>query len=90
MAYMYILHSRKLNKYYVGACTNLERRLYEHNIGHSKFTSLGVPWVLILKEEFENLVSAKKRFRYQTEKIQNLHRGVSQKINFPILALFNL
>lgn len=61
MAYMYILHSQKLNKYYVGACTNLERRLYEHNIGHSKFTSLGIPWKLILKEEFEDLVSAKKR-----------------------------
>lgn len=61
MAFMYILHSRKLNKYYVGACTNLERRIYEHNIGHSKFTSLGVPWEIIFKEEFEDLVSAKKR-----------------------------
>lgn len=35
---MYILYAEKLNKYYVGACTDLERRLYEHNIGHSKFT----------------------------------------------------
>ncbi|WP_407640574.1 GIY-YIG nuclease family protein [Algoriphagus boritolerans] len=23
----------------------MDRRLYEHNLGHSKFTSTGVPWV---------------------------------------------
>ena len=38
---MYILYSPKLDKHYVGACTDLERRLYEHNIGYSKFTALG-------------------------------------------------
>ncbi|MFM9910695.1 MAG: GIY-YIG nuclease family protein, partial [Chitinophagaceae bacterium] len=44
MPYTYILFSAKLNKYYVGACINLERRFYEHNIGHSKFTRPGIPW----------------------------------------------
>jgi hypothetical protein len=39
MASVYILFSEKLNKFYVGACIDLERRFYEHNIGHSKFTS---------------------------------------------------
>ena len=61
MAFMYILHSEKLGKYYVGACTDLPRRFYEHNIGHSKFTSLGVPWILVYKEEFVELKLAKKR-----------------------------
>ena len=61
MPYMYILYSEKLNKYYIGSCTNMERRLYEHNIGHSKFTSLGTPWVVVYKEEFQLLVDAKKR-----------------------------
>ncbi len=61
MAYMYILYSRKLDKYYVGACVDLERRLYEHSIGHSKFTSLGVPWILKYTEEFPDLYSAKRR-----------------------------
>jgi predicted GIY-YIG superfamily endonuclease len=32
----------------------MERRLYEHNIGHSKFTSLGTPWKLLYTEEFFN------------------------------------
>jgi putative endonuclease len=61
MPCMYILFSEKLNKFYIGACIDIERRLYEHNIGHSKFTSLGVPWKLVYSEEFTNLAEAKKR-----------------------------
>ena len=61
MPYTYILFSEKLNKYYVGACTDLERRLYEHNIGHSKYTNTGMPWVLVYKENFETLLLAKQR-----------------------------
>ena len=43
----------------MGACINLERRLYEHNIGHSKFTSTGMPWELKFTKEFETLQEAK-------------------------------
>ncbi len=60
MAWVYILYSKKIDKYYVGACTDLDRRLYEHNLGHSKFTSTGVPWELVYKEEWVDLVSAKQ------------------------------
>ncbi len=58
---MYILYSEKLAKYYVGACTDLQRRLYEHNIGHSKFTSTGIPWKLVYREDFDELITAKRR-----------------------------
>ena len=61
---MYILFSYKLDKYYVGACIDLTRRLYEHNIGHSKYTSLGIPWQLVYKEEFSSLTEAKRRESY--------------------------
>ena len=61
MPYIYILYSEKLNKYYVGSCVNLERRLYEHNIGHSKFTSLGIPWKIVYTEELETEQWARKR-----------------------------
>ena len=61
MPFTYIIYSEKLDKYYTGACTDLERRLYEHNIGHSKFTSLGVPWILKYSETFSTLQLAKKR-----------------------------
>ena len=61
MPYVYILYSERLNKFYVGACTDLNRRLYEHNISHSKFTSTGVPWILKYEEKFDSLPLAKKR-----------------------------
>jgi putative endonuclease len=64
MPHCYILYSEKLNKYYIGACTDLERRIYEHNIGHSKFTKLGMPWDLKYSEEFETLQEAKQREMY--------------------------
>jgi putative endonuclease len=61
LAFFYILHSQKLGKYYLGACSNLQRRLYEHNIGHSKFTSTGIPWTLVYSEQFIDLKEAKSR-----------------------------
>ncbi|MEO8819963.1 MAG: GIY-YIG nuclease family protein [Ginsengibacter sp.] len=61
MPYTYILFSEKINKYYIGACINIERRLYEHNTGHSKFTSTGIPWTLKYSEFFETLNEAKRR-----------------------------
>jgi len=61
MPFIYILYSSRLNKYYVGACTDLERRLHEHQIGHSKFTSTGIPWILKHTEEYSSLAEAKKR-----------------------------
>jgi putative endonuclease len=61
MPCMYILYSKKLDKYYIGACIDMNRRLYEHNIGHSKFTSLGMPWELVYTEQFESLAEAKAR-----------------------------
>ncbi len=55
MPFTYILYSKKINKYYVGACTDMQRRLYEHNIGHSKFTKTGMPWQIVYTEEFPTL-----------------------------------
>ena len=39
----------------------MERRLYEHNIGHSKFTATGIPWELKYTEAYPTLQEAKKR-----------------------------
>ena len=43
-----------------GACTDLERRLYKHNIGHSKFISTGMPWVLQYTKVFDTLPEAEQ------------------------------
>ncbi len=57
----YILFSTKLNKYYIGSTSDIERRLAEHKRGKEKFTSTGVPWVLVHTEQFIVLKDARKR-----------------------------
>ncbi|MBU3822655.1 GIY-YIG nuclease family protein [Flavobacteriaceae bacterium XHP0103] len=44
---VYILFSESLNKYYVGQTSDLEKRLKTHNCGGKKYTSKGIPWVLV-------------------------------------------
>ena len=61
MPHTYILFSEKLNKYYVGSTTDIERRIEEHNRGKEKFTKTGMPWVIVYSEEFEILANARQR-----------------------------
>ena len=60
-AFVYILFSKTLNKYYVGSTPDLDRRIAEHNRGKEKFTKTGVPWILVYKEVFEELKQARQR-----------------------------
>ncbi|MEL6831955.1 MAG: GIY-YIG nuclease family protein [Bacteroidota bacterium] len=51
MYYVYILHSLKLDKFYVGQTEYLpSERLDQHNNSHFsiQFTKSGVPWTLFL------------------------------------------
>ena len=41
MYHTYIIFSEKLNKFYVGATEDLDRRLVEHNTGRSPYTKTG-------------------------------------------------
>jgi len=59
--YCYILYSAKLNKYYVGSTSDMERRLFDHNRGKEKFTRTGMPWELVYAEPFEELAMARRR-----------------------------
>ena len=61
LSYCYILYSVKLNKYYVGSTSDLDRRLHDHNRGKEKFTRTGMPWNLVYAEPFEELTMARKR-----------------------------
>ncbi len=61
MWYIYILRSLKNNRVYTGSTNNLERRLMEHNSGHSKYTSLTRPFELIYKEDFTTRLEARQR-----------------------------
>jgi len=73
---VYILYSKKLNRFYVGETKHLEIRLVQHNKGESQYTSVGIPWTLIWS------TSKPTRFAAKTleQKIKHLSR--IRKVNF--------
>ncbi len=64
MYYVYVLYSKKLNKRYIGYCTDLKRRLSYHNSGNSKFTSGGIHWNLVFYEAFISKKDAMKEEKF--------------------------
>lgn len=64
MYYVYILHSTKLNKYYVGSTADLRVRLKEHNSGRVPFTARGLPWRLVFYEAFVQKADATREERF--------------------------
>lgn len=63
MFYLYILHSSKTDRYYVGHTANLGDRLMRHNQGRSISTKNGIPWELKYTEEFASKEEAYARER---------------------------
>jgi putative endonuclease len=54
MFVVYVLHSVKYNKIYIGFTTNLEQRILTHNeLGKKGWTMKFRPWSLIHTEELE-------------------------------------
>jgi len=53
MYYCYILYSPSKDRYYVGSCEHLERRLHEHNSGQTSSTKAAIPWSLVFKKPFD-------------------------------------
>ncbi|MBK6640818.1 MAG: GIY-YIG nuclease family protein [Bacteroidetes bacterium] len=68
---VYIIFSRKLNRYYVGTTDDFVKRLAEHNdIKHpGSFTSRGIPW-----ESYLLIDDLHSEQAYQIEEhIKNMH-----------------
>ena len=61
---LYILHSKNLDRYYVGYTNDLPRRLSEHNRIKGKYTDTGIPWVVVYTEAFDAKKDAMKREKY--------------------------
>jgi len=59
--YTYVLYSENFNKIYIGQSLDLQKRLFEHNTGMSKYTKRYLPWKIILKEEFKSRSEEMKR-----------------------------
>ena len=64
MYFIYVLFSEKLVKRYIGSTENREKRLQQHNAGHSKFTSGGIPWRFFYEEKYESKTEAMKREKF--------------------------
>jgi putative endonuclease len=56
--YLYILKSKKTDKFYIGHTNDLERRITEHNSGQTKSTKSGIPWEIVFKREFNSNTEA--------------------------------
>ncbi len=64
MYYVYLLISKKDQKFYIGSTSDLKRRLQEHNSGENTSTQHRKPFKLIYYEVFLNKQDAKSREKY--------------------------
>ncbi|MBG6110260.1 putative endonuclease [Flavobacterium sp. CG_23.5] len=64
MYFIYIIYSKKLDRYYIGTTDKVEVRLLEHNSGfyNDSYTVKGIPWELNLSFECE---SSEKAYRLE-------------------------
>ncbi len=64
MYYVYVIKSIPFGNLYKGFCTDLEKRLKEHNAGKTKSNKAFRPWELLYNEECATLEMAIKREKY--------------------------
>jgi putative endonuclease len=62
MAFVYILHSSKIEKFYIGSTDgSVEDRLKKHLTNHSGFPGKVKDWEIVYQEEFAEYDQAKRR-----------------------------
>jgi putative endonuclease len=59
--YTYILKSQKNNRYYIGSCEDISKRLHQHNSGKVKSTKNYLPYFLVHYEQYDSRQVAYKR-----------------------------
>jgi putative endonuclease len=65
MIHVYVLVSEvKGLRFYVGQTTSVERRLLEHNQGHTPSTRAYIPWKLFFFETYPTRSEAREREKY--------------------------
>ena len=60
---MYIIYSKKIDRYYTGVTDDIEWRLERHNQGWGRYTKRGIPWVVVHTEDYNTKSKALKRER---------------------------
>jgi putative endonuclease len=63
MFYVYILQSTRTGVYYTGYSADVERRLRDHNSGHTKSLKKHMPLEIIRIEEYATKLEAQRRER---------------------------
>ena len=63
MYYFYILHSARIDNYYIGHTNDIKERIRKHNSNHKGFTGKANDWSLVHKEQYNNKSDAYKRER---------------------------
>ncbi len=58
MHYVYIIYSKKLNRFYAGETSNIEDRLKGHVSNKNKYTGKAKDWVLVWSTELPERRSA--------------------------------
>jgi putative endonuclease len=57
--YVYILENVN-SRFYIGSTSNIDRRMKQHELGHTQTTRNMKKYVLVLKQEFDTLAIARK------------------------------
>jgi putative endonuclease len=68
--YTYILKSQIKERFYIGSCSDLEKRLEHHNLGHSRSTKAFIPWEIVHFEKYNTKTEAIKR-EYALKRIKS-------------------
>ena len=62
--YAYVLKSKQFDYFYKGHCSNLSKRLDQHNAGMTKSIRPYLPFEIVYYEQFETLKEAIEREKY--------------------------
>ena len=52
--YVYILHSKILNRYYIGSTQDITKRLEKHLSNHKGYTSRAKDWLVVYSESYHS------------------------------------
>ena len=75
MATVYILYSQKIDKFYVGSCLDLAKRLFDHNNGtySGSFTAKTNDWEIFFHVDELNEITARN---IEVDLLQKVRRQV--------------
>jgi putative endonuclease len=81
---VYILESQKNKKYYIGSTDDIDRRIYEHNIGKVFSTKNTRPWVIKVFIECSSLHEARaNEYKLKKYKRRDILEKVIRDKTFP-------